>query len=72
MVLNLKKIILILIAMKYKSGGKGVQMKSISATRKVGPKKPVMISRGPSINASKTKQKNDQLIDNSSMNDMIL
>lgn len=59
--------------MKYKSGGKGVQMKSMSATRKVGPKKPVMISRGPSINATnKTKQKNDQLIDNSSMDDMIL
>lgn len=59
--------------MKYKSGGKGVQMKSMLATRKVGPKKPVMISRGPSINATnKAKQKNDQLIDNSSMDDMIL
>lgn len=60
--------------MKYKSGGKGVQMKSMSATRKVGPKKPIMISRGPSINATsnKAKQKNDQLIDNSSMDDMIL
>lgn len=59
--------------MKYKSGGKGVQMKSMSTTRKVGPKKPVMISRGPSINATnKAKQKNDQLIDNSSMDDMIL
>lgn len=48
-------------------------MKSMSATRKVGPKKPVMISRGPSINATnKAKQKNNQLIDNSSMDDMIL
>lgn len=58
--------------MKYKSGGKGVQMKSMSATRKVGPKKPVMISRGPSITTNKAKQKNDRLIDNSSMDDMIL
>ena len=47
-------------------------MKSMSATRKVGPKKPVMISRGPSITTNKAKQKNDQLIDNSSMDDMIL